>query len=126
MAAAGSFALTRVRSDPGNKRPGQLQWRERKGYWGSIGDSTSREGELAVRLQWKSAGSHARPCRAFLWAARGKAVHTASSRRHVRGMGTAWRRAWTEYGGDAIGRATTVDAVGPRARGAWRKGRGPG
>jgi hypothetical protein len=28
----------------GNKRPGKLQWRERKGYGGSIGDSTSWEG----------------------------------------------------------------------------------
>jgi hypothetical protein len=53
LAAARSFAPTRVRSDPGNKRPGQLQWRERKEGESSRGDSTSREGELAVRLQWR-------------------------------------------------------------------------
>jgi hypothetical protein len=80
-----------------------------------------------VRLQWQSGGSHARPGRAFLWAARGKAVRTASSCRHVRGMGMAWRCAWTEYGGDATGRAAAWSARRHLcARGTWRKGRGPG
>jgi hypothetical protein len=56
-----------------------------------------------------------------------KAVRAASLRRHVRGMGTTWRSACVEYGGDADGRAAARSARhGQGAHDAWRKGSGEG
>jgi hypothetical protein len=114
MAAAGSFAPARVRSDPGNKRPGQLQWRERKGYWGSIGDSTSREGELALRPPMTDGGfAPAREERTSGLYRRGSALarrFTSRSRAtswHGRGMGAAW----VQRGGN-VQRRTAVTPLG--------------
>jgi hypothetical protein len=54
-------------------------------------------------------------------------VRAASLRRHVRGMGTTWRHACAEYGGDAVGRAAARSArPGQGAHDAWRKGCGEG
>jgi hypothetical protein len=108
VAAAGNFAPARVRSDPGNKRPGQLQWRERKGYWGSIGDSTSREGELVVQLQWQGGGSYARPGRAF-YGRRGE-------RRFAQHQVIDTSAVWAWHGG-AHGRSTAATPLGGRWHG---------
>jgi hypothetical protein len=124
MAAVGSFAPARVRSDPGNKWPGQLEWHERKGYWGSIGDNTSREGELVVRPPMEDGGSApAREGRTSGLYRRGSALarrFTSWSRAtswHGRGMGIERRQRAAMYGGDAVGRATTVGVAWPmRAR----------
>jgi hypothetical protein len=125
MAAAGSFAPARVRSDPGNKQPGQLQWRKRKGYWGSIGESTSREGELAVRPPMADSDSApAREGRTSDLYRRGSALarrFTSQSRAtswHGRDMGTERRQRAAAYGGDAVGRAAEVGAARPV--GGWR------
>jgi hypothetical protein len=124
MAAAGSFAPARVRSDPGNKRPGKLQWRERKGYWGSIGDSTSRKGSSSCGFNGRAA-AHTRGQAGLFMGGEGKGgshrVKSSTRPRYGHGMavrtdGVQRRRHWA--GGGMVGATSPVRA--------WRKRREPG
>jgi hypothetical protein len=47
---AEAVSPTRLRLGRGNQQPGELNWCRRKDAGSSRGDSTSREGELAMRL----------------------------------------------------------------------------
>jgi hypothetical protein len=94
------------------------------------GSGDKREGELHVcptMAGRRRSGGHAGAGCLLFYMQPSKAVHATSLRRHIRGMGTTWRRAWAEYCGDAVGRAAAWSArPGQGAHGAWRKGSGEG
>jgi hypothetical protein len=112
MVAIGSFAPARVRSDSGNKRPGQLQWRERKEGESSRGDSVSRQREFTVRplMEDRGGSGHQRHhvgkrAPAPFIGGLGRSVRTTSRPRACCGMGGSmascagrvrWRCEWAD------------------------------
>jgi hypothetical protein len=90
---------------------------------------TSGRGSSTCAQQWRGGGALVvtQERGAYCFICTSKEVHATSLRRHIRGMGTTWRRAWAEYCGDAVGRAAAWSArPGQGAHGAWRKGSGEG
>jgi hypothetical protein len=112
MVAIGSFAPARVRSDSGNKRPGQLQWRERKEGESSRGDGVSRQREFTVRplMEDRGGSGHQRHhvgkrAPAPFIGGLGRSVRTTSRPRACCGMGGSmascagrvrWRCEWAD------------------------------
>jgi hypothetical protein len=97
---------------PGRRRivrgAGEVHGSPREAWRWLCGSGVTREGELCVGPTMagrrRSDGHAGARCPLF-YMRPSKVVRAASLLRHVRGMGTAWRRACAEYDGDAVGRA---------------------